>query len=381
MSRKRVVLFTESIAVASGGTALEVVTIASALARNTDHEVTLLTCADDGPHLPVGEGVQLMHLGRKRLGPGWWRDVAGMREILGRTDVLFVTGIWGPFDGLGLRLALPRETTYYVRICGMLQPYILNRNPWKKAPARLLYVNHNLNRADGLIVNSDLEKDQVASLGFRAPIHLIRNGVTPPREAPKRGEARSLLGLSKEDRVILYLGRIHPKKGLHKLLPALREFAVRHPDQRSPKLLVAGGFFGEAFETEIRKQIALLPEPGVVTLLGEVAGEGKEVLFAAADVFILPSESEGLPNAALESMARSLPVILTPGCNLPEVADEGAGLVVEPDANGLARALAWTMGPEAELRNSGHAAFLLAAARFGMDRVVDDYDKLIVHKR
>jgi glycosyltransferase involved in cell wall biosynthesis len=381
MSRRRVVLFTESIAASSGGTALEVVTIASALAHNTDHEVTLLTCADVGPHLPVGEGVQLIHLGRKRLGPGWWRDVAWMREILGRNDVLFVTGIWGPFDGLGLRLALPPEITHYVRICGMLQPYILNRNPWKKALARLLYVNHNLSRADGLIVNSDLEKDQVASLGFRAPIHLIRNGVTPPREAPKRREARSSLGLSMEDRVMLYLGRIHPKKGLQKLLPALREFAVRYPDQSWPKLLVAGGFLDEAFETLIRKQIALLPETGMVTLLGEVAGEGKEVLFAAADVFILPSESEGLPNAALESMVRSLPVILTPGCNLPEVADEGAGLVVELDANGLARALAWTMGPEAELRNSGHAASLFAAARFGMDRVVDDYDRLIVHKR
>lgn len=304
-----------------------------------------------------------------------------MSENLERTDVLFVTGIWGPFDGLGLRLALPREIIYYVRICGMLQPYILNRNPWKKAPARLLYVNHNLIRAAGLIVNSDLEKDQVASLGFRAPIHLIRNGVAPPREAPKRREARLSLGLSMEDRVMLYLGRIHPKKGLQKLLPALREFAVRYPDQRSPKLLVAGGFFDVAFETEIRKQIALLPEAGMVTLLGEVAGERKEVLFAAADVFILPSESEGLPNAALESMVRSLPVILTLGCNLPEVANEGAGLVVEPDANGMARALAWTMGPEAELRNSGHAASLLAANRFGMERVVEEYDKLIVHKR
>lgn len=381
MSRKRVVFFTESIAFASGGTALEVVTISSVLAQNTDHEMTLLTCADDGPHLPVGEGVQLMHLERKRLGPGWWRDVAGMREILGRTDVLFVTGIWGPFDGLGLRLALSREITCYVRICGMLQPYILNRNPWKKAPARLLYVNHNLNRADGLIVNSVLERDQVASLGCRAPIHLIPNGVTSPREVPKRREARSSLGLSMEDRVMLYLGRIHPKKGLQKLLLALREFAVRYPDQSSPKLVVAGGFFDETFESEIRKKIALLPKPDVVTLLGEVAGEAKEVLFAAADVFILPSESEGLPNAALESMVRSLPVIVTPGCNLPEVADANAGLVVDSDADGLARALAWTMGPEAVLRNSGHAAALLSAARFSMDRVVHDYDKLIVHKR
>ena len=82
--------------------------------------------------------------------------------------------------------------------------------------------------------------------------------------------------------------------------------------------MVAGGFFDEAFESEIRKKIALLPKPDVVTLLGEVAGEAKEVLFAAADVFILPSESEGLPNAALESMVRSLPVIVTPGSTSPK---------------------------------------------------------------
>lgn len=377
MSRKRIVHFTESIAVASGGTALEVVTIASALAQNTDHEVTVLTCSDAGPHLEVVEGVKLVRLGPKRLGPDWWRDVRRMRDILRKTDALFVTGIWGPFDGLGLRFALPRETKYYARICGMLQPYILNRNPWKKAPARLLYVNHNLNRADGLIVNSDLEQQQVSSLGFRAPIHLIRNGVTPPGKAASREEARASLGLSDDDRVMLYLGRIHPKKGLQKLLPAMRRFALGHPEQRLPKLLVAGGFFDEAFETEIRERIAQLPDPSVVMLLGEVAGERKEALFAAADVFVLPSESEGLPNAALESMVRGLPVILTPGCNMPEVASEGAGLIVEPDEEGLARALDWISGPEQEIRAAGKRASQLVATRFSMDRVVENYDRLI----
>jgi poly(glycerol-phosphate) alpha-glucosyltransferase len=377
MKRKRIVHFTESIAVASGGTALEVVTIASAQAKSRDHEVTVLTCSDEGPHLEVGDGVQLVRLGPKKLRPEWWRDVRHMRDILRQTDVLFVTGIWGPFDGLGLRLALPWKTKYYARICGMLQPYILNRNPWKKAPARFLYVHHNLNRADGLIVNSDLEKEQVASLGFKSPIHLIRNGVTPPLKVVDRNEARSSLGLRDDDRVMLYLGRIHPKKGLQKLLPAMREFALRHPDRRVPRLLVAGGFFDAAFEAEIRGKVALLQEPGAVILLGEVAGERKEALFAAADLFILPSESEGLPNAALESMVRGLPVILTPGCNLPEVAAAGAGLIVEPDEEGLARALEWVGGSEDVLKQCGDGARRLATASFGMDRVVDDYERLI----
>jgi glycosyltransferase involved in cell wall biosynthesis len=377
MNRKRIVHFTESIAVAWGGTALEVATIASAMARETEHEVIVLTCKDDGPHFELAEGVQLMHLGPKRIGSGWWRDVRRMRDILRDTDVLFVTGIWGPFDGLGLRFALPRQTKYYARICGMLQPYILNRNPWKKLPARLLYVDHNLNRADGLIVNSDLEREQVASLKFQAPIHLIRNGVTRPQKAPDRAEARSALGLTEADRVMLYLGRIHPKKGLQKLLPAMRQFALRHPDQRLPRLLVAGGFFDEAFETEIRQQIASLKNSEAVSLLGEVSGEKKEALFAAADIFILPSESEGLPNAALESMARGLPVILTPGCNLPEVASEGAGLVVEPDEAGLTQALQWVIGPRSAIENAGLRAARLAEERFSMSRVAKDYDRLI----
>jgi len=378
MSRKRVVHFTESIAVASGGTALEVVTIASALAAATEHEVMVVTCDDPGPHLEVGDRVRLVRLDGKRIGAAWPSEVRKLRAILQEADVVFVTGIWGPFDGFGLRMALPRQTKCFTRICGMLQPYILNRNPWKKIPARLLYVNHNLNRADGLIVNSELERDQVASLGFRAPIHLIRNGVAPPNQTAKREAARVKLGIAAEDRVMLYLGRIHPKKGLQKLLPAMRQFALRCPSQRFPRLLVAGGFFDSAFEVEIRQHIASLATPDAVRLLGEVKGEKKEELFAAADVFVLPSESEGLPNAALESMIRGLPVVLTPGCNLPEVETAGAGLVVEADSDGLSQALAWIMGPESELLEAGRKAVELVSTLFSMSQTVEEYERLIV---
>jgi len=375
--RKKVVFFVESLAVATGGTAHEVSTIASLLARRDEHDIHVVSCADHRAGFPLDPAVRHSIL-RSSLSPvGYARGLRDMADSFHGADVVFTTGIWGAFDGFGVCLVLPRRARLHVRICGMLQPYILQRNPWKKLPALCCYVARNLNRAEGLIVNSMPERDQVASLGFRSPIHLIRNGIESPAATMTRDEARRRLGLGESARVMLYLGRIHPKKNLDLLVGALADFAGAHPQTAPPALLVGGGSFSAEYDAAVARQVGRLADPSLVRFLGEVRGEEKEAALAAADVFVLPSASEGLPNAALESMVRGMPVILTPGCNLPEVLSSGAGLLVEPDERGLRSAIEWVVGPEEALIKAGDNARALVRREFSVEKWVESYLQLI----
>lgn len=375
--RKKVVFFVESLAIATGGTAHEVAAIAPLLARRGEHDVHVVSCPDSRVGVPLEPAVRYTKI-RGRLSPlGLVRGFRDMADSFRGADVVFTTGIWGAFDGFGVSLVLPRQTRLYVRICGMLQPYILKRNPWKKLPALCCYVGRNLNKADGLIVNSLPERDQVASLGFRSPIQTIRNGVEPPAATMTRDEARRCLGLADSARVMLYLGRIHPKKNLDLLVGALADFSRTNSQATPPTLLVGGGSFSAEYDAAVARQVQRLPDPSLVHLLGEVRGEEKEAVLAAADVFVLPSASEGLPNAALESMVRGIPVILTPGCNLPEVSSSGAGLLVEPDERGLRSAIEWVVGPEEVLIEAGKNARDLVRREFSVENWVESYLKLI----
>ncbi len=372
----RVVFLVESLAVRSGGTALEVATIASAISEATDHEVSIVTCTDDGPHLPIGDRVQLIRLSGARPSPGWLPSVLALRRILRESDVVFGTGIWGLLDGLGIRLTLSGHTALFLRICGMLQPYILERNRWKKQIGLALWARHNLRTAKGLIVNSRLERDQLKALGCdEERILLIRNGITPPLKSPARSEARRTLGLADTERVLLYLGRIHPKKGLHLFLEAMQQ--VHSNGSSLPKLLIGGTFADPDFEEIVRQKAGALPG-GTVFFTGEVTGERKENLFAAADLFILPSESEGLPNAVLEAMVRGIPAIVTPGCNLPEIADYKAGRVVDFSIDAFREVCLWasTASPE-DLACAGANARRLIAGEFSLEKTVTAYDELV----
>jgi glycosyltransferase involved in cell wall biosynthesis len=158
---------------------------------------------------------------------------------------------------------------------------------------------------------------------------------------------RKRIGVGDDQPILLFLGRIHPKKGVDLLVRAFAGVLNLHP---RAILVVAGSDAGSGYLDVIRR-LAETSIPGVdvptegdpcgssVCFLGEVAGELKAKVLAGADVFVLSSHSEGLPVAVLEAMASGLPVVITPGCHLPEVPAAGAGLLVEPSLDDMVRGL------------------------------------------
>jgi glycosyltransferase involved in cell wall biosynthesis len=133
--------------------------------------------------------------------------------------------------------------------------------------------------------------------------------------------------------------------------------AFRQADVPGSRLVIAGPDEGmlSALQPSIDQRI---------TLTGFLDAQERVAALAAADVFCLPARGEGLSMAALEALAAGVPVILSPGCNLPEVAEAKAGVIVQPQIEPLVEAIR-SLLPNAALRDAmGNSARQLALERF-----------------
>jgi glycosyltransferase involved in cell wall biosynthesis len=241
-----------------------------------------------------------------------------------------------------------------------------------------------LPRFDRVIALTETEAAEARDLWERCGLRLeddrisiVPNGVhaddyahLPPAD-PFR--ARWALGSGP---VVIFLGRLHERKGLQVLIPAFADAVQHAPDAR---LLIVGPDEGMLAALQGQVRAHNLAEQVVFT--GLLTGQDKLAALAAADVFALPAVGEGFSMAVLEAMACGLPVLLTPGCNFPAVADVGAGLVVTRDVGPLAEALRGLL-TDADCRASmGRSARDLVHARFTWPQVVIQlemvYDMLI----
>lgn len=193
----------------------------------------------------------------------------------------------------------------------------------------------------------------------------IPNGIWPeefvrlPNSRPFREKYR--LG---NRRVVLFMGRLHPRKGVDILVKA---FKAANPPETS--LVLAG-----PNEGMLATLTPLLDERIVLT--GFISGAERLAALACASVFVLPATGEGLSMAALEAMGAGLPVILSPGCNLPEVAEAGAGFIVEPEIEPLAAALRHILSDEVTRQHQSAAARKLVLNRFTWEKVAEQIEKI-----
>jgi glycosyltransferase involved in cell wall biosynthesis len=155
-----------------------------------------------------------------------------------------------------------------------------------------------------------------------------------------------------EGPVCLYMGRLHERKGVTLLVEAFKAADV--PDSR---LVLAGPDDG------LLKMLEPMLDERIV-LTGYLNGQDRLAAFAAADVLALPAVGEGLPVVVLEAMAAHLPVIITAGCGLPEVAAAGAGLEVERTVSALAEALRSLLTDSERRATMGRAGQTLVRQHF-----------------
>jgi glycosyltransferase involved in cell wall biosynthesis len=185
---------------------------------------------------------------------------------------------------------------------------------------------------------------EMRSLGVSGSrIRLLPNGVGQLTDGvPTMSEARERLGLRKEQWVVLFLGRLHAIKGPDLLLSAFAIVQRTYPDS---ELLFAGPDEGAA--RQLRHSAEHLGLARQVHFLGSVNGAEKEAAYAAADVVVLPSRSEGLSLTLLEALLRAKPVVCTDTCAFDPAIASYAEVVhsdSETIANGLLRVFSDPMG-------------------------------------
>lgn len=292
-----------------------------------------------------------------------------------KADIVHVHGIWMFHVAAAALWSALRQKPALVTPHGMLEPWILKRSSRLKAMVSLLYQKRFLNH-NALHVLTAKERIDVAQAGLStAQCHIIPNYVTPPRSCA--GKPTWWKPEFEKRRLYLFLGRIHDKKGWRELCAAWEQLNKEADSFRHKAQLVFCGWPDNCpdFVPTVNK---LNEQFGNAIFAGAQFGEDRERSYAAADIFLLPSKSEGLPMAILEAWAAGLPSLMTQACNLEVGFDVGASVKTEEAPSEIAAALrlmqSWT---EEELTSAGKKAKDLAATRYSRESVSDAYCNLL----
>ncbi|HKD06937.1 MAG TPA: glycosyltransferase [Bryobacteraceae bacterium] len=279
-------------------------------------------------------------------------------------DVVHFHGVWEGLLWDAARVAERAGVSYMVCPHGMLDRWCRARSRFKKAFAWNLGARHFVRRAG--IVHCLTEHDRVETQEVcgPAPVRIIPTGVDPtafPVREARSGPPRPL--------EILYLGRVHPKKGLDVLLEAFA--SMNHP----AALKIAGPSDDAAFESRCRAIVSDRNLASRVRWLGPLLGERKLAAFRSSDVFVLPSWQEGLSIAVLEALACALPVVLSEQCHFPEVGHHRAGFVAPNEAQAVAASLDTLAAmDEASRREMGAAGRRLVETSYSWDSIVNQLE-------
>lgn len=263
------------------------------------------------------------------------------RELMARLrafapDLLHVHGLW-MYPSLAAVRWSSGSRPYMVSPHGMLDPWAVRHAAWKKRLATLLYEDAHLRRATCLHALCDSERDAIRAYGLKNPVCVIPNGVDLPA-APSGIRPAWEDTLPPGAKVLLYLGRIHPKKGLVELLHGWNK-AIQKKALPGEWFLAIAGWDQNGHEAQLR---TLARELGIldrIRFVGPQFDDAKQASYERAQAFVLPSHSEGLPMTVLEAWSHALPVLMTPQCNLPIGFERGAALKTTTDPAEIARCL------------------------------------------
>ena len=290
-------------------------------------------------------------------------------------DLIHTHGLWLYPSAAAGKYSRRKKRPRIISPHGMLDPWALKNSRWKKRLAYALFERAHLRGARCLRALCAAEAQAMRQFGLKNAIAIIPNGVDLPEPGAPTWTVPWQGRMTPGRKVMLFLSRIHPKKGLVNLLRAWGRTAP--PDW---VLAIAGWDQGgheanlKRLCTELkipiadarnRPAVSVENRPFSVMFLGPQFEGNKAACYHHCDAFILPSFSEGLPMVVLEAWANAKPVLMTPECNLPEGFQSGAALKLEATEAGVAAGLdRFFRLTEAERIIMGNHARDLAKERF-----------------
>ncbi len=284
-------------------------------------------------------------------------------------DILSTHGLWKYCSVASHQWHRRSGQPYIVHPHGMLEPWALRNARWKKQIAALLYEHTHLHDAACLRALCEAEEQSIRAYGMRNPICIIPNGVDLPELVESSAlevESPPIQKFAQGRKVLLYLGRLHPKKNVANLVRAWKQTLDSDAPISNSWILAIAGWGKTAYEQKLQD---LAAGPSVV-FVGAQFGAEKNACYRACDAFILPSLSEGLPMAVLEAWAHAKPVLMTPECNLLEGFAAGAALQIGAGPEEIAAGLKQvTKMNDEDRRAMGDRGRTLVSTKFSWPRI------------
>jgi glycosyltransferase involved in cell wall biosynthesis len=369
-----------SIATVRGGPSIAVIEMVQSL-QNANCEVEIATTNDNGETLldvPLNilheyQGVPVRFFAR--FSP----NIAAVREFAfsaGFTrwlwhhiqdyDLIHVHAIFSYCSTVAMAIARLQNIPYLVATHGLLCQWALEQGTSKKNTYLKLIEYSNLNHASGLHLNSQLEKQEIDDLYLKCPQFVIPHGLEVLELIPNANQRlRAYFQLPAQEPIILFLSRIHPKKGLEILIQAL---ACVKPSKFT---LIIAGSGDPDYETHIKSCIHDHGLQDCSLMTGFVEGEIKQLLLQGSDLFALTSYSENFGVAVVEALAAGTPALVTPGVALAQEVDQyNLGYVVPQEPTAIAKAIEKHLElPESERKKLSQKARQFVLDNYSWDKI------------
>jgi glycosyltransferase involved in cell wall biosynthesis len=373
-----------SLSALSGGPARSVPLACSALSAHAEIEISTLQSADQVT-VPINVPVHAF--------PGTFCPLplaasSALRAYLFSADydILHAHGLWQFPTHYAVAACRRRNKPLVITPRGMLEPGALQFSRWKKHVSGWLWQNRDLHRATCIHVTSQMEADNCRRYGLTNPVALVPNGIDvseyPLKSADPSGRSQK--------RKLLFLSRIHPKKGLVYLLEAWAQLPRFHEEWQ---LVIAGNDDG-GHEVELKRLASRLgldwseepstrpagsdlereaSAPSVLHFAGPLFGERKAEAYHDADLFVLPTLSENFGMVVPEALACGIPVITTRGAPWRELRETDSGWWIDVGTAPLKRCLEEALvRPSEELLQMGCRGRQLVLARYSIASVAQE---------
>ncbi|SEI97930.1 Glycosyltransferase involved in cell wall bisynthesis [Dyadobacter koreensis] len=348
------------------------------------HQVDILSPMTPGEKMyPAPEGSRLIPCKRTTPISNFYREFSiemydFLKKNIQNYDIIHMHGIWH-FGSLAPFL-IPHNAALVITIHGLLDKWAVAHSKWKKDIVTALYQKRILGKADLIqINNTDEEEDVIRYLGYRpANMVIVPNGmkVSEYINLPEKGIFRKKHGISSEQQMILFMGRLNIKKGLDLLLPAFKEVYEKLPNA---VLILAGPDDGYQSETEefIRKNN--LGER--VKLVGMLTDTIKKEALSDADLFVLPSYSEGFSIAVLEAMTSRVPSLVSDRVGFGDYIKKYDAAYLTPlNSNGVAAGLLKILQDKKYADELKNRAFKMVTDNFDItvvaNQLLEEYKKI-----
>ncbi|NBV22689.1 MAG: glycosyltransferase [Proteobacteria bacterium] len=371
----RVLHVIPSVSPLRGGPSFAVIAMVRAL-REAGVEAEIATTNDDGDGVMSvrlndvadhqGVPVRFFQRASPPLRPlrefGYSRPLGKwLQQQVPRYDLLHVHAIFSYASTQAMRLARQCGTPYINRPLGQMCQWSLGQRAFKKRAYLALVERANLRGAAALHFTTELEREEAELAEPGLPGFVVPHGIALPEPVTEaRARLRTQLKLSPDEPVILFMSRVHHKKGLEVLIPALG----RIRDHRFTLALV-GDADPPGYEAEVRGLLEAAGLTARTCRLPFASGEWKQTLLQGADLFALTSHSENFGVAVVEALAARLPVVISDGVALAgALREHSAGEVVSLDVSSVAATVARLLQNPAMARSQAVAGRRLVEAEF-----------------